>query len=323
MKDYSNYYPTFKETVLENGRLTFEQQLNDFEGKDITIDGVPTRALVKYHTNPINEFKESRKITLWHEDEIKRGSYVKTVEDDRLFLVLSEVNNNDLVKYALIRETNHNLKWINSDNKLITKPCIWSSKTLSTTGVKEEELITLPDGKVGLQLPNDADTDKLAKDDEFIFNKSKYKISYTNSTEFPRLILVICEEGLPHSSADDMVNEIANRYNPDGSDRLAEVTPEEPNPSIGITYVIEGSDTLKVLDSQLYTAKKFVDGVQDMTAKFDWIVSDLTMADIWEATDTTIDLIGRNKNVGQFFTITATDRVSGEIINKQIKLLNM
>lgn len=321
MKDYSNYYPSYKELMLESGSFILEHQLNGFEGEDVVIDGISTKALVTYHQNPINEFQENRKITVLREETIKRGSYVKTISNDRQFLIISEINDNDLVKYALMRETNHNLKWIDSDNKLITRPCIWSSKTLYTTGVKEEELITLPDGKVGLQLPVDADTDKLDKTCEFIFNKNKYKITYLNRVEFNGLLLLICEEGLPHSSADDIINEIANRYNPDGSDRLAEIIPEEP--ISGITYTIEGSDTLKVLGSQLYTAKKFIDGVQDITATFDWTVSDETMASIWEETYTTLDLEGLNNKVGQFFTITATDRISSEIITKQIKLLNM
>lgn len=296
MKDYSNYYPSFKEVVLENGRMTFEQQLNDFEGKDVLVDGIPTKALIKYHQNPLNEFKESRKITLWYEDKIRRGSYVKTVEDGRQFLVLSEINNNDLVKYALIRETNHSLKFIDSNNNLITKPCIVSAKTLYTTGIKDEKVIEIPNGMVGIQLPYDEDTKKLDRQQSFVFNKTKYEITFYNEVEFDGLIVLICTE-TALSTYDDKINEIADRWvKVDGGgkiDRLPwldnqqpPIEPEIPQePITGVRYTLSietptiGDDPNELWygETYKYTVHKFVDDVE-IGGNFTFELSDATKA---------------------------------------------
>ena len=37
MKDYSNYYPSFKDILMHNGEIMFNHQLEDFDSKDISI----------------------------------------------------------------------------------------------------------------------------------------------------------------------------------------------------------------------------------------------------------------------------------------------
>ena len=102
LKDYSDYYPSYKDVILESGRLTFEQQLRDFEGKDVLIDDIPTKAIIKYHTNPLNELKEDRKLTCWNDVDIEMGSYVKILEEDADYIVITRVKKNDMVKYTKI-----------------------------------------------------------------------------------------------------------------------------------------------------------------------------------------------------------------------------
>ncbi|MGJ0846631.1 hypothetical protein ACR77J_08075 [Tissierella praeacuta] len=300
MKDYSQYRPPSRDTMLWSGRKSFQNHLN-LEGKNILVDDKPEKGLVRYHTNPINEFKENRKITLWHQSKLKRGSYVKTIEDGRVFLTISEVNQNDIVKYALIRECNHNLKFIDLDNNLIVRPCIVSAKTLYTTGIKDEKVIEIPNGMVGIQLPYDEDTKKLDRQQAFVFNKAKYEITFYNEVEFDGLIVLICTE-IGTSHLDDKVNEIADRWVQVGSEKIDRLPwldnqqpPEEPEtptePIAGIRYEI--TPILQYQDDtpyeiwhnswQKYTIKKFVDDVE-VNGNFTFTLSD-TKATISEITN--------------------------------------
>ena len=319
--------------MLESGKFVFEHQLNGFEGKDVIIDGVPTKALVTYHQNPINEFQENRKVTVWHEDKIKRGSYITTIIDDRQFLVISEVNNNDLIKYALMRETNHNLKFIDSNNNLITKPCIVSAKTLYTTGIKDEKVIEIPNGMVGIQLPYDDDTKKLDRKQSFVFNKTKYEITFYNEVEFDGLIVLICTEiGISH--LDDKVNEIADRWVQVGSEKIDRLPwldnqqpPEEPEipqePIAGIRYEI--TPILQYQDDtpyeiyfnswQKYTIKKFIDDIE-VSGNFTFTLSD-TKATISEVTNNSCKISVGSITGKHVINLIVTDTDTNEIAIEQ------
>ena len=332
MKDYSNYYPPFEDVVLNSGKTIFDQQLNGFEGKDVLINNtIKTKALINYHQNPLNEFKQNRKITFWHEDNIKRGDIIKTLEDDRVFIIMSQVNQNDLVKYTLMRETNHNLKWIDSSDNLITKPCITSAQTLYTTGIKDEKVIEIPNGMIGIQIPYDDDTKKLDREDTFVFNKTKYKITFYNEAEYEGLIILICTE-ISTSHLDDEINEIADRWvQVDGEkidrlpwldDQQPPTEPEDPIiPETGITYTITAkmpyADDIPEeiwLDSPptVYTIHKFVDGVE-VDGIFTFEVTNTTIANITETTDNTISIMANDFYGKKTTTLIAIDTETSEI----------
>ena len=219
MRDYSSYYPTYKEVILANGDAIFEEQLKGFEGKDVEIDGTNGKALIQQHQNPLNEFKQDRRITVSRDTALNRGNYVKTVEDGRIFLTLSEVNQNELIKYAMIRESNIELKFINPKDELVARRAITSAQTLYTTGIKNEKVIQIPDGMQGIQLPHDDETKALNRGDCFVFNKTNYKITFYDEVSYPGLLVLICSETEP-SHLDDMVNEIADRWVEVGEEKV-------------------------------------------------------------------------------------------------------
>lgn len=337
MRDYSNYHPTYEELILESGKFTFQKQLDGFEGKDVDIDSVPTRALVTYHQNPLNEFKESRKITVWHEELINRGSYVKTLKDNRQFLVISEVNDNDLIKYALMRETNHNLKWINKNNQLITRPCIEDARTLYTTGVKDEKVIEIPNGMVGIQLPYDDETKLLDREDCFVFNKTKYKVTFYDETTFRGLILLICTETAIDTVKDDETNEIADRWvEIDGKrvDRLPwlddqepPIEPEPTEPTQGITYAITSVDKYGKTDVDMiyakdwckYTIHKFVDDVE-VSGTFTFEIDSTNLATIAVA-DNIATITAKDIRKGGDVRLTIVDTETNQIAIEKVIII--
>lgn len=221
MRDYTDYHPKYNDVLLDSGRHIYNMQLQTFEGREVDIDGIKTKALVRYHQSPINEFAENRKITVWNDVPIQQGSVVTTLDDDRVFLVVSHVNQNPLHKYGLIREINLYLNWFDNEGNLQIAPAIVHAKTLYTTGVKNEGRMQIPNGMVGILLPYNEHTAKLNRNHRFVFNKTRYKLTFYNEIEDIGLIALICEEDIP-TAYDDINNNLANRWRSDGFDRLRE-----------------------------------------------------------------------------------------------------
>ena len=281
MKNYSDYRPPSRDMLLWSNRKAFQNHLN-MEGVDISVDGNSEIALVRYHTNPINEFVENRKVTLWNDSKIRRGSLVETLDDKRMFLTLSQINENAVVKYALIREINHDLKWINSKDELLVIPSIVSTKTLYNTGIRDESMIEIPNGMVGIQMQHNIKTDEIVRNDTFIFNKTKYRTTFYDETNYGGIIVLICEE-IGRSYLDDKINGISDRWKEVNGvlvDRLPWLDNQKPDmpdepvppvvPGIGTAYtmsVIKEYQTdieyeVSNYGWQKYVVKKTVNGVE-------------------------------------------------------------
>ena len=339
MKDYSNYHTPYKDIMLENGRLMFDLQLRDFEGKDIKIgENTETRGLVRYHQNPLNEFKQDRKLTVWHEENIHTGNYITTVDDNRVFLIVSQINTTEIVKSCLMRECNHDLKWIDKETgELIIRPCIEDTRTLYTTGIKEEEVMEIPNGMVGIMLPYGDISRRLDRNDRFVFNKTSYRVTFYDETTFPGMVTLICQEtGLSH--LDDKVNEIADRWveiNGEIVDRLPWLDNQEPGkppivdpeeqPEEGVYYTIKvkkqyQTDTEYVVSShgwQAYTIKKFINNAEiegNFTFELSKSVQNLTLT---KETDNSCKL-SSGSLMGKFsVNLTVTDVDKNEVVVEQ------
>ncbi|HKM45889.1 MAG TPA: hypothetical protein VJY12_10590, partial [Dysgonamonadaceae bacterium] len=173
------------------------------------------------------------------------------ITSDGITWICTSVNSVQYNKSFFI-PCNLKLKFIDNDNKLIEKDCRVSGQTLYTTGIKDEKVIEIPNGMMGVQMPYDKDTKKLDRKQGFIFNKTKYEITFYNDVEHPGLIVLICSESLLSERKDDMVNQIADRWvEIDGGGRvdrlpwLDDIVPPvdppiepEPDPTVGISYEI-------------------------------------------------------------------------------------
>lgn len=196
--------------------------------------------------------------------EFSAGDVIKVNEGE--YWICTVVNDLMYNKSFFI-PCNMNLKFINENDELITKWCRVSAQTLYTTGVKEGKLITMPDGMQGIQLPFDEDTKKLDRDSLFVFNKSRYKTTFYDEVSYPGILILICQEVTIFDVSDDLENEIANRYREDGSDRLAEDVPIEPEMPVDPSednYAIEimGEDRFGLMTESTYTAKVLNNGIE-------------------------------------------------------------
>ena len=231
----------------------------------------------------IEETQKTYKILCMPDEEINAGEYVKLNGD--IFLCLYRYPDNTVQSRGIIQETNHDVKWIDIDSNLIIKPSIVDAKTLYTTGVRDDRIIEIPNGMIGIQLPFDDDTKKLNRGYHFIFNKTKYEVSFYDDTSYNGLVVLICKEVEKNSKRDDMTNGIANRYieAADGSlvDRLdkssLEPEPEDPNDGVRYTYTAQmkypedPDDEIWWNESATYIIHKFIDDVE-VDAEFDFVL---------------------------------------------------
>lgn len=301
-------------------------------GKEGRIDSIKHQILNDFFNNPsyfkvlinnserdvyvVTDNQGKYKILCKPNEIINVGDYVTW--NNKHFLCTS-INEDDSVQSSgLIQLCNYTIKWIDNANTLIQKPCIVSAKTLYTTGVRNEEVIEIPNGMVGIQLPYDEDTKNLNREQGFVFNKTKYKITFYNEVEFDGLIILLCSEIGFNTSVDDMENEIADRWI-DGIDRLEAIPdePTEPEEPIGdtFTYFIDGVDSIMWNQTKTFTVHKYDNNVEINGVFALELIGDY--ADIVDTTDNTIDIKAKN-NVYGYVTLKAIDTETSNVLEKQI-----
>ena len=307
---YRNRLEAYKVGVKE-GRIDSikHQILNDFYNNPSYFNVLINNSKRDVHI--ITDTQNKNKLLCKPNEIINVGDYITW--NNKPFLCTSIDEDVSVQSKGLIQFCNHTLKWIDNTNTLIQKPCIESTKTLYTTGVKDERVIEIPNGMAGIQLPYDDDTKKLDREDCFIFNKTKYKITHYDETSFPGLIVLICSEIGINTSVDDMENEIADRWI-NGVDRLSPVKPDPEEP-VGFTYFIDGVDSIMWNQTKTFTVHKYDNSVEINGVFALELIGDY--ADIVDTTDNTVDIKAKN-NVYGYVTLKAIDTETSNVLEKQI-----
>lgn len=323
---------TNQDRVLYEKKRSFDEYLNETPtAQKVVCNDVEYSVVVQ--DVKFNDLYQQDKYILTHIGlPIDVGSYIKW--DNEIWMVLTKENESikDHQSYRISRTT-HIMKWVDEKGNLIIKPAITSAKTLYTTGVKDEKVIEIPNGLQGIQFPYDEDTKKLDRGRGFVFNKTKYELTFYDETSFPKLIVLICTE-IGTSHLDDKVNEIADRWVQVGSEKIDRLPwldnqqpPEEPEipqePIAGIRY--EVTPILQYQDDtpyeiyfnswQKYTIKKFVDDVE-VSGNFTFTLSD-TKATISEVTNNSCKVSVGSITGKYVVNLIVTDTDTNEIAIEQ------
>ena len=244
MRDYSNYHAPLEDLMLESGSLIFEQQLKGEEGKDVEIDNVPTRALVQYHTNPLSDLVEDRKLTCRKDVDIKKGSIVKVLEDNDNYLTITKVKHNSLIKYTKIYYCNQTLTWQDEFNVVHTTPCILSDKTsVYSDGLSKTTLISLGTDQTSIIVQENEYTSKIPINKRFIFKNDGnniYEVNRRDNLTLDGLISFVVKKSLYDPLYDNLELNLAN-YNGKQPDPEEPETPEDPE---GLTITGVGKFTV-------------------------------------------------------------------------------
>jgi len=212
MKDYSNYYPSSKVLKRSHVNTWFYNMVKQSEdGCEPILNGVKTPCLIQQHTNPLDEYKEDRKlITL--SNVIKRGDIVENYEDSP-WLIITDVDLDCYYYTCKIRKCNNILKWEDKYKNVHECPCVVAQDTFSNTGIKETNPMVLGDGKLTACIQKNNITKNIKRDMRFIFEKYVYQVTYIDAITLANKgngVIVLKMEEVEELDGDDFENQIAN-----------------------------------------------------------------------------------------------------------------
>jgi hypothetical protein len=118
----------------------FEVELiNDYT--DIDYDNPIEQVVIQDFTNPLNEYREDRKIFFDTNSTAKRGTLVR--HKDRYWIILTKVESNEGYLSAKITECEHTLSWLNKEKEIQEHPVYITEKTNISTGVDVKKHLTV------------------------------------------------------------------------------------------------------------------------------------------------------------------------------------
>lgn len=195
----------------------FEQYL-DFSWHFHEIEAHINHA-ISMVTSGIKNGDDFRKLSFRDLDHIiNRGLYYQF--DNNYWLTTFTDEHSRLTKDIMVRRCNNWLRWIDSEtNELIKYPCVLSYDAGSPQNQIDNDIIT-PNNSLNIIIQGNKDTRTIYTNQRFILGKRPFKIAgYNNalmdfaSDDLPNILYfdVYLDEISPY---DDLVNDIANNFNP-------------------------------------------------------------------------------------------------------------
>lgn len=215
MRDFKEYAnSSYSERMIKSGEFIFEKQLLGCEGHDIEImyhDGSKkvTKAQILNHLNDTNVNREQRILNSRNEDDISKGCMVKTLKDDYIYIVLSDIDDHYSYKSSTTIRCNNALRfaWLEED-----VPC-YTDK--SSYGVKifraDSEFEQSADTNLMVTMQRNKNTETIDINHRFIIGGSKHGVWKVGkiSVDEKGLIVLTCKNDKFQDGLDDEKNNIA------------------------------------------------------------------------------------------------------------------
>lgn len=171
----------------------------------------------EYTTNLIKNSKDIRRLLFKnHDHQVKRGLYYRF--NDNYWIVTDETYEESVYAEIKVGRCNNMAKWIDEEDILHEVPCRLDYEASSPKPRVDGDIVT-PSNGIVMIIQGNKDTVKLVQNKRFIFNGRPFKITgfnnymednyITQDTSFLIYDLYLDEEHI----GDDLINEIADRYN--------------------------------------------------------------------------------------------------------------
>lgn len=209
MRDFDEYKTSVVAKQLEGGKKIFKIQLNGAEGKDIEIDGELARGILLNHLNDMSTSKDQRGLNVELTTNIKKGSFVKDLTEEKMYLVMSNIDNHYAYKTCTLDYCNQELNWYGLDKPI---PCYCDNSSYGTKGVVDTNLITEYDGKILFYTQYNKKTARIRQDMRFLFDHDKnavYKVVDVNRVVTGNVLRLVMDKSEVRSEYDDAENNIA------------------------------------------------------------------------------------------------------------------
>lgn len=194
MKKLDYYNTSINNIKIRSGEIIFQKQLNGIEGEDVQINDSnnTVRVLVKNTLNPMTENKEERSIQTTMNTKIKRGDYIKYLDDKEevTYIIFSRVDNHKAFKKAKMRYCNQTLMCQGQPYPI---PCVADNTTYGTKGVKDNTYFEERDARLKIWVQKNKWTDKYRENMRFIFNnRICYEVTKIDDTVLDGIYVMEC-----------------------------------------------------------------------------------------------------------------------------------
>ena len=257
MRDFREYETSITDKQINGGKIIFKKQLSGAEGKNIEIDGIKAKGIVLNHLNDMSTTKDQRGLNIELETDIRKGSYVKDLSDEKIYLVLSEIDSHYSYKTCTMEHCNQTLNWLGLDKPI---PCWCDNSSYGTKGVIGTNYINEVDGKIVYYTQYNEKTKQIRQDMRFLFNNDEkyvYKVVDINNVVTGNVLRLVMDKAEFDPINDDVENNIAyNKWL---------VTSDEPTESGDEEYLIKaytGLHEIHKYDSNVFTICN-LEGVED------------------------------------------------------------
>jgi len=259
MRLYNNVFMPFDEMIISNGKTLLETQLKGLDSAICKIDGVDVKVLFQISSNEYNDRYEQRIVISDLNTTLKRGSIISNVkrkgfdiEDEGNWIVITEIDINQISKYCKVQKCTNTLTFQLSDNSIYSTPCIYDSPAISATDkTSDNNYFAVNNGIVKITVQSNEFTKTLKNDHRLIFDSSElscFSITHTDVSSKRGMIIYTIKECLYNETNDRLDLNIAD-YNS-----------FTPIPTPINELFIDGVDIIYFNFSSSYEAKLYLAG---------------------------------------------------------------
>lgn len=217
-EEFRQLHQAFVDSTWDNTTLLKTVEEETAVGSNVfnTIE-VWKNSISDFAINTVKNAKDFRRLMFKNQThDVIRG--LKYRFNDNYWLAYEETTEEEPFCDVSIRRCNNICKWVDTDNgEIIEEPCILDYELASPNVMYTKDVATA-NSKVTLILQGNDKTHKLKKNQRFIFNQIPYKFTAINNymqnnyvdKNVPLLFMELyLDQEMP---SDDMVNNVANRY---------------------------------------------------------------------------------------------------------------
>lgn len=227
MRDFNEYSSSIVNKQIEGGKKIFKIQLKSAEGRDLEIDGIQTRGILLNHLNDMSTTKEQRGLNVELDTIIDVGSYVKDIAEDKIYMVVSNIDNHYSYKTCTLSYCNQTINWKGLKAPI---PCVCEDTAYNDKGEINIDYFSMVDGKIAVYVPVNEITNQIKQNMRFIFNHNAmmiFEAILIKNVTTPNIYKIVMKKVEYFKEKDDLENNIA--YNDDilGSDDVITPIPSE------------------------------------------------------------------------------------------------
>lgn len=189
-KLFENHYrdtPSYFKVKSANNDLFYEMQINDS-----------------------SDLKDQKSLTTSIDSQITLGETINW-NDEYWIVVHLDKNMGDVYKRGRMYQCLSQLKWIDDEGAIQSTWFTYYNNDMGSLGIKEGNIISLPDETRRVIIQNNEHTNKFNKNQRFIFDRSAWEIYYIDRLK-SGLIYIVLKQDQINTVTDNLELEIAD-YN--------------------------------------------------------------------------------------------------------------